>query len=125
MNEIINIIKQYNIIMTIPPLAKEVLNDYINDKEITIDFIYGGINAVNKIKKLFFPNNESKASIWAKHWNNEEQQHAIFFVYTLQQMGETKIGFKFVIGESDTGSILGEIHDYEKGIIILENITKT
>ena len=96
-------------------LAKTILDDFNNNKKITITQIYYGFDAVNKIKKLFFPTDEEQANEWAKHWNDEEQQNSIFFIYQRKLVKNINIGFKFVIGEHDTGSVLGEEHDYEIG----------
>ena len=116
-------------------LSDIIFLEYENDPKIKILKIFNGQNAVDKIQKLFFINESSNiaAKKWLEqlNWNTEMRNNAIFFIflqisnnYNNESSNEQKIGFKFAIGlsESDNGSVLGELHNYEKGIKIMEKL---
>ena len=60
----------------------------------TIKDKYYGVQAINKAKQLFFPNNKKEADKWANSWTADEKKKAIYFTYFVK---ENKYS-KFIIG---------------------------
>ncbi len=102
-------------------LAEKIVNEYKGDPKINILEIYQGKKAVNCIKTLFFGENVTQATEWAKKWNSYEKSQSIMIIYESKKIKNTIIGFKFVIGTIDSGSVLGEKHKYEKGMEIIDS----
>jgi hypothetical protein len=48
----------------------------------TIKEKYYGIQAMDKVKKLFFPNNKKEADKWASRWTNNEKK-TLFMLHIL------------------------------------------
>ena len=93
------------------------------DPKLTIMEIHCGANAVKKIKNLFFPNNKIKGTKWASKWNNYERSKSVLVIYSRKVIKNTYIQFKFIIGEGDNLSSLGEvIKNYDDGIEVINNI---
>tara|TARA_Y100000768_G_C23823504_1_gene607739 strand:+ start:144 stop:479 length:336 start_codon:yes stop_codon:yes gene_type:complete len=105
-------------------LARKVIEQSKKDKKIKIIKKIHGKNAVCCIKSLFFGENSSEARTWAQAWNNYEKSRSIMIVYERKKIKNKVIGFKFTIGSLATGSVLGQEHDYEKGLKVLEHLKK-
>ena len=91
--------------------------------KLTIMETYYGANAVKKIKNLFFPNNKIEGIKWASKWNNYEKSKSVFVIYSRKVIKNTYIHFKFIIGEGDNLTSLGEVmKNYDDGIEIIKNI---
>ena len=101
-------------------LSKKIIKEYKKNKKINILKIYQGKNAVDRIKKLFFGTDVKKGKKWAKKWNNYEKSQSIMIIYERKKTSHKVIGFKFVIGTIDSGSVLGEEHNYKKGLEIIK-----
>ena len=69
---------------------------------------YYGIKALDKIKKLFFPNNEARADKWAKRWTSDEKKNAVYVTYFVKKRKHIYLYAKFIIGEGKRRSILGQ-----------------
>jgi hypothetical protein len=100
----------------------EFFDKYVTNSKITIIKKYTGINAVNKAKKLFFRGDKKEAELWLKNRTINEKKKAIFFVYVRRLQKSEKVGFKFVIGDYETSSVVGEEHNYKTGIILFKQI---
>ena len=70
----------------------------------TIKDKYYGVQAINKAKQLFFPNNKKEADKWANSWTADEKKKAIYVTYFVK---DNKYA-KFIIGEGKRLSILGQ-----------------
>jgi len=46
---------------------------------------YYGIQAMNKIKEIFFPNNKKKADKWANRWTNDEKRKSVYVTYFVKK----------------------------------------
>ena len=102
--------------------AHKLVKRIEKDPTLTIIDRYYGANAVKKIKNLLFPNNLKDASIWASKWNNYERSKSVLIIYSRKVIKNTYIHFKFIIGEGDNLSSLGEvIKNYDNGIEIINN----
>ena len=97
-------------------LSNYILSEIINNQKINIKKIYKGSIALNKIKKLFFYENKKEANEWAQRWTPYEKSQCIFVIYTYKKRVNIDIVFKFIIGNKDSGSVLGEKYNYKKGI---------
>jgi|SRR5579862_4761034 len=105
-----------------PSHQTEFFNKYITNNKITIIKKYTGINAINKAKKIFFRSDKKEAELWLRDRTINEKKKAIFFVYVRRLQKSEKVGFKFVIGDYETGSVVGEEHNYKTGIILFKQI---
>ena len=47
---------------------------------------YYGIQAMNKIKEIFFPNNKKKADKWANRWTNDEKRKSVYVTYFVKKI---------------------------------------
>ena len=70
----------------------------------TIKDKYYGVQAINKAKQLFFPNNKKEADKWANSWTADEKKKAIYVTYFVK---DNKYA-KFIIGEGKKLSVLGQ-----------------
>ena len=70
----------------------------------TIKDKYYGIQAMNKIKQLFFPNNKKEADKWANRWTDDEKKKAVYVTYFVKKNKHAK----FIIGEGKRLSVLGQ-----------------
>lgn len=70
----------------------------------TIKDKYYGIQALNKIKKLFFPNNKKEADKWSNRWTNDEKKKSVYVTYVVKKNKHAK----FIIGEGKRLSVLGQ-----------------
>jgi hypothetical protein len=102
-------------------LAKKIVNEYKKNPKIEILNINQGKKAVDCIKILFFGENVTHAAEWAKQWNSYEKSQSIMIIYESKKTKNAIIGFKFVIGTINSGSVLGEKHNYEKGMEIIDS----
>ena len=93
------------------------------DPKLTIIETYYGANAVKKIKNLFFPNNKIEGFKWTNKWNNYEKSKSILVIYSIKIIKDTYIQFKFIIGEGDNLTSLGEVmKNYDDGMEIIKNL---
>jgi len=70
----------------------------------TIKDKYYGVQAINKAKQLFFPNNKKEADKWVDSWTADEKKKAIYVTYFVK---DNKYA-KFIIGEGKRLSVLGQ-----------------
>ena len=70
----------------------------------TIKDKYYGVQAINKAKQLFFPNNKKEADKWANSWTADEKKKAVYVTYFVK---DNKYA-KFIIGEGKKLSVLGQ-----------------
>ena len=70
----------------------------------TIKDKYYGVQAINKAKKLFFPNNKKEADKWTNSWTADEKKKAIYVTYFVKNNEYAK----FIIGEGKKLSVLGQ-----------------
>lgn len=70
----------------------------------TIKDKYYGIQAMNKIKQLFFPNNKKEANKWENRWTDDEKKRAVYVTYFVKNNKHAK----FIIGEGKRLSVLGQ-----------------
>jgi len=103
-------------------LVNIIYKNITSDKKAKILKVYKGKYALHKIKNLFFDDDKKKASKWASKWNNYEKGQSLFIIYSYQKQKNKNIHFKFVIGDKDDGSVLGEKHRYDKGIELMKSI---
>jgi len=69
---------------------------------------YYGLNALKKIKELFFPNNKKEADKWAKRWTLNEKKNSVYVEYLVKKRVHTYLYTRFIIGEGKRRSVLGE-----------------
>ena len=81
---------------------KKILKKITDGK--TIKDKYYGIQAMNKIKQLFFPDNKKNADEWANHWTDNEKKGAVYVTYFVKNNKHVK----FIIGEGKRLSVLGK-----------------
>jgi hypothetical protein len=87
-----------------------VYNNFKNNKKIKIIKVLKGKAALDAIKKEFFGDDKVVAEKWQKEiiWSSRDIANSIFFIYE-QKLIKNKIkGCKFVIGNKDSGSVLGQ-----------------
>lgn len=70
----------------------------------TIKDKYYGIQAMNKIKQLFFPNNKKEADKWVNRWTDDEKKKTVYVTYFVKKNKHAK----FIIGEGKRLSVLGQ-----------------
>ena len=70
----------------------------------TINDKYYGIQAINKIKQLFFPNNKKEADKWENRWTDDEKKKSVYVTYFVKNNKHAK----FIIGEGKRLSVLGQ-----------------
>lgn len=73
---------------------------------------FKGRAALNKAVDTFFNTDKE----WASQWSSKDVTQSAFIVYERMKRTRKYIGFKFVIGDIDTGSVLGEEHLYDEDI---------
>jgi hypothetical protein len=79
---------------------KQILKKFTDGK--TIKDKYYGIQAMNKIKQLFFLDKKN-ADKWANRWTDNEKKRAVYVTYFVKNNTHTK----FIIGEGKRLSVLG------------------
>ena len=90
--------------------AARVYNSFKKNKKIKIVKVVKGKAALDAIKKVFFGDDKVVAERWQKEiiWSSRDIANSIFFIYE-QKLIKNKIkGCKFVIGNKDSGSVLGQ-----------------
>lgn len=97
-------------------LANHFLDRLKNDKRINIVEIHKGAIGLKKVKKMFFKEDIEAANKWAKTWSSYNKSQSIFVVYTYKKRVNMDMHFKFVIGDMESGSVLGEKYNYEIGL---------
>ena len=70
----------------------------------TIKDKYYGIQAMNKIKQIFFPSNKKEADKWANRWTDDEKKKAVYVTYFVKNNKHAR----FIIGEGKRLSVLGQ-----------------
>ena len=70
----------------------------------TIKDKYYGIQAMNKIKKIFFPNNKKEADKWVNRWTDDEKKNSVYVTYFVKNNKHSI----FIIGEGKRLSVLGQ-----------------
>jgi len=104
-------------------LANKVYIEMSTLPKTKIVSLFKGKHAIDRIKLLFFPDNDKKATTWAKRWTPAEKSQAIFIIYERTKKVNTIIGYQFVIGNLKTGSSLGSYwNDYNEGITELKRL---
>ena len=88
--------------MNISKENKKILKKITDGK--TIKEKYYGIQAMNKIKQLFFPDNKKTADKWANRWTDNEKKKAVYVTYFFKNNKHVK----FIIGEGERLSVLGK-----------------
>lgn len=104
-------------------LANKVYNDMSSWPKTKIVSIFKGKQAVERIKPLFFPDSDKKATTWTKRWTTAEKSQAVLIIYERTKKVNTIIGYQFIIGNLKTGSSLGSYwDDYNEGITELKSL---
>ena len=104
-------------------LANKVYSDMSTWPKTKIVSIFKGKQAIDRIKRLFFPDSDKKATTWAKRWAPAEKSQAILIIYERTKKVNTIIGYQFIIGNLKTGSSLGSYwNDYDEGITELKRL---
>jgi hypothetical protein len=87
-----------------------VYNSFKNNKKIKIIKVIKGKAALDAIKKVFFGDDKVVAEKWQKEiiWSSRDIANSIFFIYERKLIKNTIKGCKFVIGNKDDGSVLGQ-----------------
>lgn len=92
--------------MDLPNDINRQVDEY-RDNYIITDIYYGN-KAVNEAKKVFFPNNKKKADKWIERWSKDERKKAVYFTYLMKKNKYIYIYAKFIIGEGERLSVLGQ-----------------
>ena len=98
-----NGVKYWKILNSEEKITKKIILKKITEGE-TIKDKYYGIQAMNKIKQLFFPNNKKEADKWGNRWTTDEKKKAVYVTYFVK---DNKYA-KFIIGEGKRLSVLGQ-----------------
>lgn len=89
-------------------LYKKILDEYQNDKRITILCKIKGKKGFDRVVNFFFPNGAPK--VWLSMWNPIQKRNARGFVYSMKQNKNIKYSFKLITqrGKKNTNSVIGE-----------------
>jgi len=87
-----------------------VYNSFKKNKKIKIVKVIKGQAALDAIRKVFFGDDKVEAEKWQKEtkWSSRDIADSIFFIYERKMIKNTKKVCKFVIGNQDSGSVLGQ-----------------
>ena len=90
--------------------AARVYDSFKNNKKIKIIKVLKGKAALDAIKKVFFGDDKVVAEKWQKEiiWSSRDIANSIFFIYERKLIKNTIKGCKFIIGNKDSGSVLGQ-----------------
>ena len=90
--------------------AARVFNSIKNHKKIKIIKVVKGKAALAAIKKVFFGDDKVEADKWQKEiiWSSRDIANSIFIIYKQKLIKNTIKKCKFVIGNKDSGSVLGQ-----------------
>jgi hypothetical protein len=90
--------------------AARVYNSFKNNKKIKIIKVLKGKAAFNAIQKVFFGDDKVVAERWKKEiiWSSHDIANSIFFIYEQKLIKNTIKECIFVIGNKDSGSVLGQ-----------------
>lgn len=104
-------------------LANKIYNEMQNDSKTKIIAVYKGKPAVDRIKRVFFPDSDKKGTTWANRWTSAEKSQSILIISESKKRVNVTIGYQFVIGNLKTGSSLGSNwRNYDEGIIELKKL---
>jgi hypothetical protein len=67
-----------------------------------------GQDAINYTNTMFFREENLEAKKWTNNWNDYDISRSVAIIYEMKDI----VGFKFVIGNIQNGSVLGEKHPY-------------
>jgi hypothetical protein len=90
--------------------AARVFNSLKKNKKIKITKVVKGKAALAAIKKVFFGDDKVVAEKWQKEiiWSSRDIANSIFFIYEQKLIKNTIKKCKFVIGNNDSVSVLGQ-----------------
>lgn len=90
--------------------AARVFNSLKKNKKIKITKVVKGKAALAAIKKVFFGDDKVVAERWQKEiiWSSRDIADSIFIIYKQKLIKNTIKKCKFVIGNKDSGSVLGQ-----------------
>lgn len=71
--------------------------------------------AVTAVKKLLYPDDSADATRWASQWTAAQKRGALLFFYERKKRTQSAIGFRFVIGTEENGSVVGQEYSYAVG----------
>lgn len=97
-------------------LAQQILNNY-QTNNIKIIKIFYGLEAIDRATDVF---NVSRYML--DQWPIYQKQQAMFLIYVKKLPMQRYVGFKFVMGDFNFNSILGQEYDYETGKNIIKKL---
>lgn len=97
-------------------LREDVLKEINEDPKAKILYQTKGKKAIDQAKKL------NLVDEWVDKSSTKDKTNAILIIYSRKLRVNKIIIIKFVIGNRDTGSVIGEKYSYNVGMSILENL---
>ena len=96
---------------------KEFIDDLKNDPKADILYVYKGMRAMNKVKKIEFTDLD-EADDWADQWTTAQKKKACLIIYSRLKRVHSEIRYKFFIADS----VLGKRFTYEKGMKMIQSM---
>jgi hypothetical protein len=97
----------------------EYLENIQTDPKCKVLHIIKDGRAVKIMKEVLFKDESEEANKWANNWTPYEKRNALLIVYSRKKIKNKEIIFQLLIGNKETGSVLGERFTYEKGLELL------
>uniref|UniRef100_A0A6C0BL98 Uncharacterized protein n=1 Tax=viral metagenome TaxID=1070528 RepID=A0A6C0BL98_9ZZZZ len=97
--------------------SEEYLKTIQDDKKCKVLDTVHGSRAVSIMKEVFDTPKE-----WMAQLSPYEKRNALLIVYSIKKIKNKVIIFQIVVGNKETGSVLGERFAYEKGIELIAKL---
>ena len=97
--------------------SEEYLETIQKDPKCKVLDTVSGTRAVHIMKEVF-----NASTDWMSQWSPYEKRNALLIIYSLKKIKNKVIIFQIVIGNKETGSLLGEKFEYKKGLELLARL---
>lgn len=101
--------------------VEEYLDEISSDPKCKVLHTVKDGRAVKIMKEVLYKEESEglEAKKWADQWTPYEKRNAFLIVYSRKKIKNKEIIFQLLIGNKETGSLLGERFTYKKGIELL------
>ena len=94
--------------------SEDYLEGIQKDPKCKVLHIMKGARAVNIMQEVLNTPKE-----WMAQWSPYEKRNALLIIYSVKKIKNKVIVFQIVIGNKETGSVLGERFAYDKGLELI------
>lgn len=97
--------------------SEEYLEGIQKDPKCKVLHTVNGARAVNIMQEVLNTPKE-----WMSQWSPYEKRNALLIIYSIKKIKNKRIVFQIVIGNKETGSVLGEHFAYDKGLDLIDRL---